>query len=72
MHNSIETIVGAGETEFSKLALTLRAELVSRLISTGGRKYNPTAMVKASLQTILAVEKMSPVDKGRLDRNIRD
>ena len=72
VHNSIETIVGAGETEFSKLALTLRAELVSRLISTGGRKYNPTAMVKASLQTILVVEKMSPVDKGRLDRIIRD
>ena len=71
-HNSIETVVGADVTETSKLALTLRAELASRLISTGGRKYNPTATVKASLKTVLTVENMSLTHKKKLSEILGD
>lgn len=62
---SLEGVIGAGEDNRTpKLALTLRAELASRLMAKGGSIYNPRMIVAASLRTILTVEKM-PTAKSR-------
>ena len=62
---TVENILGAGDETFSKLALTLRAELVSRLM-TKGSIYNPLEIVKASLKTINKVEKLSKEQTEKL------
>ena len=63
---TVENILGAGDETFSKLALTLRAELVSRLMTKGSSIYNPLEIVKASLKTINKVEKLSKEQTEKL------
>ena len=65
---TLEEIIGAGSSgTTSKLELTLRAELALRLITTGGKVYCPAGLAKASVRTILMVEKLSPNQKERLE-----
>ena len=53
-------ILGAKDDyQRSKLPLTIKAELVSRLMRKGGQTYCPRVMVKASLKTILNAEKLT-------------
>ena len=42
-----------------KLAYTLRTELATRLMTRGGKVYCPTAIAKASIRTVLMVEKLN-------------
>ena len=55
---TMENILGAGNETFSKVAFTMRAELVSRLMTKGGKAYHPLELVRASLKTILNVERL--------------
>ena len=50
-----------------KLALTLRAELISRLMSRGDKTYHPRALVRTCLKTILIVEKLTVVQKSAIN-----
>ena len=62
---TLENILGAGpDSDPSKLELTLRAELLSRIMSKCNGPYSAVATVKASLNTIRVVE--------RLDKPMRD
>ena len=54
MHISLEGILGI-EPFTNKLELTLRAELLSRLIGKCSGPYSPTGMVKACLSTVRIV-----------------
>ena len=62
---TLEGILGANGHQ-NKLALTLRAELVSRLMTIGGKVYCPKAIVKASIKTILMVEHLNEPQREQL------
>ena len=65
---SLERLLGV-ETQDrheQKLALTLRTELATRLMTRGGKTYCPTVLAKASVRTILMVEKLSNEQKQLL------
>ena len=62
---NIESLLGANGQQ-GKLELTLRAELVSRLMARGGKVYCPVATVRASIKTILMVEKLDAIKKELL------
>ena len=64
---TIENVLGAGQTENPrKTALTLRAELASRLMTRGGSTYCPIALVRACIKTIYTVENLDPETKNKL------
>ena len=65
---TIESIIGAGEegTSNDGLALTLRAELASRIMTKGGKQYSPIGLVKASLKTVLTVENLTTTQRLNL------
>ena len=67
---NLEAILGAGGNCQLKLALTLRAELTARLMTKGGQVYCPIGLAKASIRTILMVEKLNPDQKLILEAAI--
>ena len=51
--------LGQGNDAGARLALTLRAELASRLTFRGNQRYCPAGLAKASLKTILISEQLT-------------
>ena len=66
---TLENILGAGQ-DVTKLELTIRTELLSRLITKGNSHYSPLATVKASLNTIRIVEKLDTCIRDKLSEVI--
>ena len=64
--NSIENALGAGQVHQDKLAFTIRAELLARLIGVGGTTYCARALVQASIKTIYAVEDLDQITRTKL------
>ena len=62
---TLEGVLGASELT-SKLSLTIRAEVISRILSKAGQPYCPQGLVTASLKTILTVEKLTQEQKESL------
>ena len=55
---TLENVIGTQVESTTTLALTLRSELLTRLISFSGKTYHPRSTVTACIKTILTVEKM--------------
>ena len=47
VETNLESILGAGGELHTKLSVTLRAELVTRLMTKGSQTYHPNVLVKA-------------------------
>ena len=62
---TLEGVLGASDLT-SKLSLTIRAEVISRILSKAGQPYCPQGLVTASLKTILTVEKLTQEQKESL------
>lgn len=54
----LEGIIGISGNQH-KLAQTLRAELVTKLMSMGSRSYDPQSLVRACLRTVSIVENLT-------------
>ena len=69
---SLEAVLGADGNRQSKLALTLRTELATRLMSRGGQVYCPAGLTNASVKTVLMVERISEAQRTVLSSAIND
>ena len=64
---TLENVLGAGPAQTpEKIALTLRAELASRLITIGGSTYCPNALIRACVKTIYTVENLNQDSRDKL------
>ena len=65
---TFEDVLGAGQGENPhKIALTIRTELLSKLMTRGGTSYCPDSLAKACIKTIYTVENLDPTLRIRLN-----